>query len=153
MCPRKRVEIGRRYAPNPGPGGWAAVILGLDGAERWRCRNPGSAARTTACRTAPGISETVHLAGDVGLAERGPESVRQQPAYPDAEHGREQGLPYPNRSAVQFHRGSQKRLNQVPVLEGGRMVGMISRRELLDRLHLAVELAPDAPEEPKAASS
>jgi Zn-dependent protease len=42
---------------------------------------------------------------------------------------------------------SQKRLNQVPVLEGGRMVGLITRRELLDRLHLAEELAPDLPEE------
>jgi len=48
---------------------------------------------------------------------------------------------------------SQKRLNQVPVLEDGRMVGLISRRELLDRLHLAEELAPDAPGEPETAGS
>ncbi len=48
---------------------------------------------------------------------------------------------------------SKKRLNQVPVLEGGRMVGLVSRRELLDRLHLAEELAADVPEEPQSASS
>ncbi|GBD24164.1 Putative zinc metalloprotease Rip3 [bacterium HR29] len=35
----------------------------------------------------------------------------------------------------------QNRLNQVPVLEDGRMVGLITRRELLDRVQLAGELA------------
>ncbi|MCS7294270.1 MAG: CBS domain-containing protein, partial [Dehalococcoidia bacterium] len=39
------------------------------------------------------------------------------------------------------------RLNQVPVLEDGRMVGLITRRELLDRVQLAGELATNgAPE-------
>jgi Zn-dependent protease/CBS domain-containing protein len=38
---------------------------------------------------------------------------------------------------------SQKRLNQVPVLEEGRMIGLITRRELLDRVQLAESLAPD----------
>lgn len=36
-------------------------------------------------------------------------------------------------------------LNQVPVLEGGRMVGLISRQELLDRVKLVETLAPDLP--------
>ena len=39
----------------------------------------------------------------------------------------------------------ERRLNQVPVLEDGRMVGLITRRELLDRVHLAGSLAPDEP--------
>jgi len=33
-------------------------------------------------------------------------------------------------------------LNQVPVLENGRMVGLIGRRELVERIHLAEQLAP-----------
>ncbi|MGH2632044.1 MAG: M50 family metallopeptidase, partial [Tepidiformaceae bacterium] len=33
-------------------------------------------------------------------------------------------------------------LNQVPVLENGRMVGLIARRELVERIHLAEQLAP-----------
>lgn len=37
------------------------------------------------------------------------------------------------------------RLNQVPVLEAGRMVGIVTRRELLDRVQLAEVLAPDVP--------
>lgn len=41
----------------------------------------------------------------------------------------------------------QHRLNQVPVLENGRMVGLITRRELLDRVQLAGELAPNGPPE------
>ncbi len=36
-------------------------------------------------------------------------------------------------------------LNQVPVLDGGRMVGVITRRELVERIHLAEELGPDQP--------
>lgn len=36
-----------------------------------------------------------------------------------------------------------RRLNQVPVLEGGRMIGIITRRELLDRIQLAGTLSPD----------
>ncbi len=39
----------------------------------------------------------------------------------------------------------ERRLNQVPVLEDGRMVGLITRRELLDRVHLAGSLAPSEP--------
>lgn len=38
---------------------------------------------------------------------------------------------------------ASKGLEQVPVLDEGRMVGLISRRELVDRVHLAEELAPD----------
>lgn len=40
---------------------------------------------------------------------------------------------------------AQKRLNQVPVIEEGRMIGLITRQELLDRIQLAETLAPDAP--------
>jgi len=36
-------------------------------------------------------------------------------------------------------------LNQVPVLDGGRMVGLVTRRELVERVHLTEELAPDQP--------
>jgi len=36
-------------------------------------------------------------------------------------------------------------LNQVPVLDGGRMVGMITRREMVERVHLTEELSPDQP--------
>jgi Zn-dependent protease/predicted transcriptional regulator len=39
----------------------------------------------------------------------------------------------------------EHRLNQIPVLDGGRMIGMITRRELLDRIQLAEKLAPAAP--------
>lgn len=41
----------------------------------------------------------------------------------------------------------QNRLNQVPVLENGRMVGLITRRELLDRVELAGELAINGSDE------
>lgn len=37
----------------------------------------------------------------------------------------------------------EKGLNQVPVLEDGRMVGMVTRREILDRIQLAEALRPD----------
>ncbi len=40
---------------------------------------------------------------------------------------------------------SEHRFHQVPVLEEGRMIGMVTRRELLDRLQLAETLAPDMP--------
>lgn len=39
---------------------------------------------------------------------------------------------------------SEKRFNQVPVLEGGEMIGIVTRRELLDRLQLAETLAPES---------
>lgn len=39
----------------------------------------------------------------------------------------------------------ERRLNQVPVLEDGRMVGLITRRELLDRVLLAGSLGPNQP--------
>ena len=46
---------------------------------------------------------------------------------------------------------SERGYNQVPVLEDGQMVGLITRRELIDRLQLAESLAPepsaDAPAE------
>lgn len=38
----------------------------------------------------------------------------------------------------------EKRLNQIPVLDDGRMIGMITRREILERLQLAETLTPDA---------
>ena len=38
---------------------------------------------------------------------------------------------------------AERRLNQLPVIENGRMIGLISRRELLDRVQLAEELAAD----------
>jgi Zn-dependent protease/predicted transcriptional regulator len=40
---------------------------------------------------------------------------------------------------------SEKRIHQIPVIAEGRMVGMVTRRELLDRLQLAESLAPDVP--------
>jgi CBS domain-containing protein len=40
---------------------------------------------------------------------------------------------------------SEKRIHQIPVIAEGRMVGMVTRRELLDRLQLAESLAPDIP--------
>ena len=38
---------------------------------------------------------------------------------------------------------AQRRLNQLPVIDEGRMIGIISRRELLDRLQIAEELGPE----------
>ena len=38
---------------------------------------------------------------------------------------------------------AQRRLNQLPVIDEGRMIGIISRREFLDRLQIAEELGPD----------
>lgn len=49
-----------------------------------------------------------------------------------------------------LHLLGERRLNQVPVLEGGRMVGLITRRELLDRVQLAESLAADADADPPA---
>ena len=43
----------------------------------------------------------------------------------------------------------EKGLEQVPVLDEGRMVGLITRRELVDRVRLAEELAPDPADEPE----
>ncbi|MCC7365609.1 MAG: site-2 protease family protein [Dehalococcoidia bacterium] len=51
-----------------------------------------------------------------------------------------------------LHLLGERRLNQVPVLEEGRMVGLVTRRELLERVQLAESLAPDVPnleDEPK----
>jgi len=44
-----------------------------------------------------------------------------------------------------------KRLDQVAVLEDGRMIGLITGRELLDQIHLAEELGPEPGEEPVTA--
>ena len=44
-----------------------------------------------------------------------------------------------------LHLLGERRLNQVPVLEDGRMIGLITRRELLDRVQLAGSLAPSQP--------
>ncbi|MYK25704.1 MAG: CBS domain-containing protein, partial [Dehalococcoidia bacterium] len=47
---------------------------------------------------------------------------------------------------------AQRRLNQLPVIDEGRMIGIITRRELLDRLQIAEELGqgetPDGDAEP-----
>jgi CBS domain-containing protein len=37
----------------------------------------------------------------------------------------------------------EKGLNQVPVLDEGRMVGLVTRRELMDRIQLAERLTPE----------
>lgn len=42
-----------------------------------------------------------------------------------------------------LHLLGERRLNQLPVLEGGRMIGLITRRELLDRVQLAERLAAE----------
>lgn len=44
----------------------------------------------------------------------------------------------------------EKGLNQVPVLEDGRMIGLVTRRELLDRIQLAERLTPGDSEQPLA---
>lgn len=44
----------------------------------------------------------------------------------------------------------EKGLNQVPVLEDGRMIGLVTRRELLDRIQLAERLTPGDVERPLA---
>lgn len=49
----------------------------------------------------------------------------------------------------------ERRLNQIPVIADGQMVGMITRRELIDRIQIAEVLAPpkldpDVPEAPEA---
>ncbi len=44
----------------------------------------------------------------------------------------------------------EKGLNQVPVLEDGRMVGLVTRRELMDRIQLAERLDPVGEEPPAA---
>jgi CBS domain-containing protein len=38
---------------------------------------------------------------------------------------------------------AQRSLNQVPVLEEGRMIGLITRRELIDRIQVAEQLAAE----------
>jgi len=48
-----------------------------------------------------------------------------------------------------LHLLAEKSLNQVPVLENGRMIGLVTRRELIDRVQLAESLAPDEPIQPK----
>ncbi len=44
-----------------------------------------------------------------------------------------------------LHLLAEKGLNQVPVLEEGRMIGLVTRRELIERVQLAESLAPDEP--------
>lgn len=44
---------------------------------------------------------------------------------------------------------AEKSLNQVPVIEEGRMIGLVTRRELVDRVRLTEQLAPDRPEPPE----
>ncbi|MEO8540334.1 MAG: site-2 protease family protein [bacterium] len=46
----------------------------------------------------------------------------------------------------------EKGLNQVPVLDDGRMVGLVTRRELMDRIQLAERLGPASQEKDQAAS-
>jgi CBS domain-containing protein len=46
----------------------------------------------------------------------------------------------------------EKGLNQVPVLDESRMVGIVTRRELLDRIQLAERLGPAEPEKESLAS-
>jgi predicted transcriptional regulator len=48
---------------------------------------------------------------------------------------------------------AEKRLDQVAVLEDGRMIGPITRRELVDQIQLAEELGPEPGEEPETAPS
>ena len=43
----------------------------------------------------------------------------------------------------------QRRLNQVPVIEDGRMIGLITRREFLDRVQLAEELSKKSDQDPE----
>jgi Zn-dependent protease/predicted transcriptional regulator len=45
---------------------------------------------------------------------------------------------------------AQKQLNQVPVLEEGRMIGLVTRRELLERIKVAEQLASEGSEEAAA---
>ena len=50
-----------------------------------------------------------------------------------------------NRSAVEvLTLLGERGLNQVPVLDDGRMIGLITRREILERLQLAETLRPDS---------
>jgi CBS domain-containing protein len=45
-----------------------------------------------------------------------------------------------------LHQLGANRLNQVPVLEEGRMIGLITRRELLERVELAESLGERRPD-------
>lgn len=49
-----------------------------------------------------------------------------------------------------LHLMGERGLNQVPVLDEGRMVGWVTRREVVDRVQLAETLAPDDGREPAA---
>ncbi len=44
---------------------------------------------------------------------------------------------------------AEKRLDQVPVLDDGRMIGLVTRRALVDRIQLSEELAPEPGDEPE----
>ncbi len=46
-------------------------------------------------------------------------------------------------SAVDTYVLGQKRINQIPVIEKGRLIGLVSRRELVDRIQLTEEFAAD----------
>jgi Zn-dependent protease/predicted transcriptional regulator len=60
----------------------------------------------------------------------------------------------PDTAAVEILRLlGEKSLNQVPVIDEGRMVGIVTRRELVDRVQLTEQLAPDVPEETETSAA